>query len=453
MTRRIRCFGLAVGLIWCFSGCSTHVLTRSKDPGPAKPVPMTPLILIPGTSASKLAREEGPVLWGNRRNLFQVRSRSELALPIHASDLNENLDDVRAVRLFKKISLIPIIFEFDSYKSFLNRLKREGGYQPGDIDDPKPGDNLFVFVYDWRRDNVEHAAELDRKIRRLKAFFGSEDLRFDVMAHCNAGFVARYYALYGGRDVLHDDDPKPTYEGARNIRNLILAGIPYEGTLLAFETIDRGFRPAPFFFIRKLTRYEAFTMPAFFQLLPPPGKSVIVDRDGRDLGMDLYDPSVWIENGWSVFSESEKKKLQKRARKKFPLTWESVMEEKIAKRERYLAAVLARAKRFHRALDEERFPVTAAVDTYAFVLEWGPTLEYAQFDPESKKLRFRTCLHKGPRYSDGDQILTLTSMRGQYDAAHAPHETRIRARHRGVPANRRLQDSLLAILRECSFGK
>jgi hypothetical protein len=77
-------------------------------------------------------------------------------------------------------------------------------------------------------------------------------------------------------------------------------------------------------------------MPAVYQLLPAPGTLRAYNDRLEPVEIDIYDPKVWKEYGWSVIDDrSFARKFNKN-------------EQKSANR--YFAAVLDRAKRLHLAL-------------------------------------------------------------------------------------------------------
>ncbi len=407
---------------------------------------LNPVILIPGTSRTKLSKgENGPVVWGNFHNFFNLRHRDNLALPIESTNLRENRDDLVPKSLVEKFTIIPFIFGVYTHKKFLKRMQQIGGYQLGDMDHPKPGDNFFVFLYDWRRDSEENAERLAQKIESLKSFYKQPSVKFDFIVHSSAVYMVRYYALYGGKDILGQEKPVPTNEGAQNIRKLIFVSPPHRGTALAFRIIHEGFRPMHLPFACFFSAYQIFTLPAFLEMIPPPGDKFFINEQGNDLDIDLYDASNWVHYGWSVFSKKEQKYLEKKYKRIYRSSWKEELEKENKKRLRYLEAALKRAKSLHNAIDEETKNISPSVETYSFIFTAGPTLARVELSQDGK-LRFKGGPKKGPRFSQGDLIVTNASMYGRYRDENKPKEILIHEKHRKMANSKKLHMQLIKLV-------
>lgn len=412
---------------------------------------LTPVILIPGTTRTKLSKgKNGRIVWGNFRNFFGVRHGDGLALPIDSTSLRENRDNLVPRGLVENFTIIPFIFKVYTHKKFLERMQRIGGYKLGDMDQPKPGDNFFIFLYDWRRSNEENAEQLAKKVESLKQFYGREDIRFDFIVHSSALYMVRYYALYSGKDILSETNPTPTNEGAQNIQKLVLISPPHRGTALSFRIIHEGYRPVRLPFARFFSTFEIFTLPAFFEMLPPPGEKLFVDEHGNILDIDLYDAANWVQHGWSVFSPKEQKRLEKKMKKRFRSSWREEMTKENEKRLRYLEAVLKRAKALHQAIDEGTKNIDPSVETYSFIFLAGPTLERIEFSQKDGRLRFKKGDAKPVCFSPGDLIVTNASMHGRYQEGHKPKEIFIHESHRRMANSRELHLQLIQLVSEKS---
>src|ERR671920_1361189 len=160
-----------------------------------------PLIVIPGILGSRIVhRRTGEVVWPS-----VFRSDVDgLSLPA-TPDLEANRDELVAARIVEAAKLGgkfgPEVYV---YHHLIRALEEYGGYREGDWDSPPEGgdrDTFYVFAYDWRRDNVESARQLAKRVEALKLKLGRPDLRFNVVAHSMGGLVARYAAMYGDRDL------------------------------------------------------------------------------------------------------------------------------------------------------------------------------------------------------------------------------------------------------------
>jgi pimeloyl-ACP methyl ester carboxylesterase len=313
-----------------------------------------PVIVVPGILGSRLVnRKTGEVVWPTA-----FRSETDgLGLPI-SPDLAANRDDLVPERIIETAKLLKYGPEVYVYHELLKALRTYGGYRDGDWNNPGADgdhDTLYIFAYDWRRDNVESARELIHKIEALKQKLHRPDLRFNIVAHSMGGLVARYAARYGDADLPADDEaPVITWAGARDINKIFMFGTPNEGSMDALATlldgysVNEGLRPHIRLF-KKISREDLVTAPAIFQLLPHGGAARFLDANLAPLNVDLYDPATWQRYHWSALSEPDY-----RARFKAGL----LSDEKAprpagdpAMIDAYLAAALTRARRFHQALD------------------------------------------------------------------------------------------------------
>ena len=416
-------------------------------PEPAGPsFHRTPVILIPGTTRSKLLdRRTEEVSWGVISNFLGPHHPEEIALPIDNPDLRENRDELVPDGLLDQITIVPKLVQMQLYTRFLNTM-RNHGYIAGNIEAPKDGENLFIFHYDWRRTFDENALILAERIRNLKEFFGNPGQKFDVLAHSSSVFIARYYLLYGGRDIRGETDPRPDYAGARDINKLVLINPAHEGLMFSFEILNNGFKPLRGRGVREFRPEEIFTMPAFFGLLPRYDTHPFVDKDGGDPGLDLYDADNWIKFGWSVFNEKQQAVLKKGMQERFPETWEKEVEKENERRLAYLRRVLEWAQFIQKAVSERLHPLPSGLPVYIFATEWGPTPERVCINEREKSLDF------GPRstcnaslMSTGDNMVTSSSLRGHY-AGKQPRYIFLKEQHRKIANNKKIHRHLIQIL-------
>ena len=311
-----------------------------------------PLILIPGFMGSRLRDPHThKVAWGTMANVLLGGDRDDLALAIDG-----RTDGIPGERLVPW-QIYDSLWGVDYYREALRSLEENGGYRLGDIDHPRPGDNAFVFLYDWRRDNVESARRLDAAITRLKRLRGDPAERFDLVAHSQGGLIARYYIKYGSRDVLRDGAPfVPTMAGASNVNRVILAGTPNQGCLEALRSLHRGIRKG----FRPMRPEVVFTMPAVYQMLPPPGAAVFADRSGAPLDLDLYDPDTWERWGWSAFSPETQRRIARSLGDD-----DAALKRHNAQLRAFLERSLKNARLFREALDAPE-PEGTRVEYHAF---------------------------------------------------------------------------------------
>ncbi len=272
-------------------------------------------------------------------------------------DLAANHDSVVPGKIIETLRLARALPEVYVYKDLLEALKKYGGYSEGDWNNPPVTgyqDTFYVFAYDWRRDNVESARELVRRIHSLKEKLGHPDLRFNILAHSMGGLIARYAAMYGDNDLpTGEAEPHPSWAGAPDINKIIMLGVPNEGSADAFATLIDGYsiteglrRRIPL--LNKLTAEDAATAPAIFQLLPHGSVAKFLDEDLKPLKINIYDPDTWKRYGWSIINDAE---YRRRYERPAASAHAAKAGRSLAELDAYLAAVLSRAHRFHQALD------------------------------------------------------------------------------------------------------
>jgi hypothetical protein len=354
-----------------------------------------PVIVIPGILGSQLMnRRTREVVWPSA-----FRSSTDgLSLPT-TPDLASNRDELVAERIVETAKLARLAPDIYVYYELLNALRRFGNYRDGDWDNPPADgdrDTFYVFPYDWRRDNVESAQLLFRRVEELKRKLGRPDLRFNIVAHSMGGLVARYAAMYGDADLPEGDDaqPQPDWAGARHINKIFMFGTPNEGTMEAFATllegysINEGLRRRVRLF-NKLSREDAVTIPSIFQLLPHPEAARFLDQNLAPLEVDFYDPEVWRKYRWSPIHDEKFRERYRNGR---------VRDEDgaphratLAELDAYFALVLKRARRFHAALDAHAPALPATpVALYTFGGDCEETLSAPVILRDEKRGRWQT---------------------------------------------------------------
>ena len=108
-----------------------------------------------------------------------------------------------------------------------------------------PAQNVSVETHflsghgkDWDIGPLTLSAQFEERRGALvfKTQWGKPDLRFDIIGHSMGGLVARYFAMYGGRDL--SENTQADWAGAQHINRLILIGTPNAGSFDAFRTIQ-----------------------------------------------------------------------------------------------------------------------------------------------------------------------------------------------------------------------
>ncbi|MBA2339638.1 MAG: hypothetical protein H0V88_04540 [Pyrinomonadaceae bacterium] len=314
-----------------------------------------PLIVIPGILGSQLVNSRtGEIVWPSA-----IRSADDgLSLPVSA-DLKSNRDGLVPTKIVKTARLLKfrIVPEVYVYQELIDGLQFYGGYREGDWNAPPPDgdrDAFYVFAYDWRRDNVENARLLTTRIEELKRKLNQPSLRFNIVAHSMGGLLARYAAMYGDADLPEGEaTARPTWAGANSINNIFLFGTPNNGSMEAFATLLGGYsiteglrRRLPL--LNKLSREDAVTIPALFQLLPHDGAERFLDENLKSIKVDLYDPSVWQRYKWSAANNAD---FRRRFEDGNTRADDPPQRGSLKALDAYFNEVIKRAKRFHEAIN------------------------------------------------------------------------------------------------------
>lgn len=354
-----------------------------------------PVIIIPGISGSELVLPKTKdKAWFSIKRL----KADDLRLPMASPVLARNRDTLKAGDIIREVEL-RVLPDVEVYKNLLEALKARG-YTEATFDNPRASDVFYVFPYDWRRDNVETARLLIRKITATKAKLRKPQLKFDIIAHSMGGLVARYAAMYGLAEPPAAN-PKPTWSGAAHINKLMMFGTPNEGSFSAFETLVKGYpiiaeRNLPF--VDDLRPEDVFTSPSVFQLLPHNGSAKFLDDDLKPTTIDIYDPENWLKYGWSPLADpkflsklkdaaalarSNKDVKPERLKPDAPLDDRILRNTTSAQVRAYLASVLRRARLFHAAVDahSDKIPI----QLFAYGGNCKPTLSSVVLVRNEKK--------------------------------------------------------------------
>ena len=417
-----------------------------------------PIIIIPGIIGSRLVDvKKDKILWGSLR-LKQVLFSSEregLALPIDKLPLEKNRDNIISKGIIDKYDFPVEIAEFTVYRELLDLFEKVG-YKLGDIRNPQPGDNLYIFDYDWRRDNVENARQLAERIEHIKKITNKPNGKFNLVCHSMGGLIGRYYMRYGGKDVL-DQYPnfKVTYESARNIKKLILIGVPNLGSMPVFKFLHEGLDLA----IIRYPPYILFTMPSMYQLLPSRHISSFIDENGNEVNADLYNINDWNKFGWSIYSEKMIMFTKTYYKFKFRDSWEKEFKKFEEQRDKFVETALKRAHHFQESLNfRPNWKPTCETILFGGDTEWTLTKAILKKDTDNKwQTSFWDPRLKEKMLIPGDSMITRESMLGVTSAGitrrgwlDSPMDISfslfVARRHENIHKDATFQDNLIHIL-------
>ncbi len=339
-------------------------IASAQAPGSAlRQTGKIPVIIIPGITGSELINKNtNETVW------FKITKPKDdsLRLPI-SSDLSQNHDDLVPGDILRSVKYLKFLPETEIYQRLTESLENSAGYKEEKWASPS-GDGFedcyYVFPYDWRLDNVENARLLIRKMEGLKTKLKRPNLRFNIIAHSMGGLIARYAARFGDSDIP-GGNLKPTWAGARHINKILLVGTPNEGSISALNSLINGsanfeVRGLTLPFLMSVNKFDTFTLPSAFQLLPHAETAHIYDENFKPLKIDIYDPEVWEKYRWVAYEDS------RFAREFNP-------EEQIQAR-KYFRLVLSRAQRFHESLESDP-GAKSPVALYLFGADCRPTLD------------------------------------------------------------------------------
>lgn len=346
-----------------------------------------PVIIIPGLTGSELVNSKtGEKVWFKAR-----RSKDDdLRLPI-SPNLARNHDNLVVGDIIRSVKVVKFVPETEIYERLIDALQTRGGYKEGNWKKPaKDGDRdtFYVFPYDWRRDNVENARLLIRQIDQLRRTLGKPNVKFNVIAHSMGGLIARYAARFGNVDIPAAST-QPTWAGAKYFDKIFLLGTPNEGSVGALNAMLDGFSymgGVKLPFIQDISKFDIFTIPSAYQLLPHEGTLVAYDEKLQPITLDIYDPKTWEQYNWTVWQDPAFTKKM------------SPVEQRDAKA--FFAAALARAKQFQAALDapsKGKIPISF----YLMGADCKDTENALIIIRDEKKDRWRTIFKPGA-YTAGD---------------------------------------------------
>lgn len=196
----------------------------------------------------------------------------------------------------------------DYYGALIEALEKVGRFERGTPGVPVGSHKrrYYVLLYDWRKDNIDAVRKLHALIDQIREDYGDPKLRVDIIAHSNGGLIANYYLRYGPQDVLDQSEFYPWNEGNRRIRRMVLLGTPNLGAVSSLERLMRGFRIA----LRTIPVEVLATFATPFEALPHPLVQAIFDQQGKPIDLDIYDPNMWRDNQWSVYSDEVMKRVR-----------------------------------------------------------------------------------------------------------------------------------------------
>ncbi|MEO6104096.1 MAG: hypothetical protein ABIP44_10715, partial [Pseudoxanthomonas sp.] len=280
-------------LVLLLTGCASHPDLQRLYENVADDPHQPPVIVLHGLAGSTLVdAKTGKQFWpgglstlafSNYRDLAQMSSANREGEGLVPGDLTYGVGGV------------------DFYADLLHSLETVGRFERGTPGTPVGNQRrrYYVFVYDWRKDNLVAVRKLDAMIEQIRLDYGNPTLKVDLIAHSNGGLIANYFLRYGPNDVLTGNGPFKTWdEGDKHIRRLIMLGTPGLGAVSSLERLIYGMRVG--FGTVPVEVMATFATP--YQALPHPLTKPVLDTRGAPVAINIYDPAVWQREGWGVYS-------------------------------------------------------------------------------------------------------------------------------------------------------
>lgn len=299
----------------------------------ANEVNQPPVIVIHGLLGGKLRDQQSLTeLWFGSFTKLLFSDFENIKLDIDPDTLEPLEDNLHAYAITDQAA------GRDFYGAILQTLETAGGYQYTDVGTPHQSGNrnYYVFVYDWRQDNVQTAKKLSQFIEQIRLDYNDPELKVDIVAHSMGGLITRYFLRYGELDTLDDNNFPVNLDGAKKVRRVVLLGTPNLGSASSLHAFMQGFKIG----FGAVPPEVLATMPSGFQLFPHALNDWIVTASGKPLKRDLFDVNIWRRFQWSIFDPEVRERVVKRH--------ESVAEGEayLAVLERYFEKHLERARRF-----------------------------------------------------------------------------------------------------------
>lgn len=181
------------------------------------------------------------------------------------------------------IPVIPGIYAKDVYAAFLGKLRARLGTRS----------HLHLFAYDWREDYFAAVKQLARLVSELQ-HQGAASIT--IIAHSMGGLITSYYLRYGSQAP---EEAVETWEGASHIDKVVLATVPFKGSMTAFHNMKHGAR---FGLNTTLIKAQAFaTFPSVYEMMPT-YTPVLLDGRLTPLPYTLYESELWERYGWGFLN-------------------------------------------------------------------------------------------------------------------------------------------------------
>ena len=294
-------------LLFVLSACSTA--TKPDLPRlyqQSWEVNQPPVILIHGIMGSRLEdTQSGEEVWFGSLSKLVFSDYREVALEIDPVTLEPLPSTLIPSGLADQLA------GKDFYGNITRTLERAGRYKravPGEAQQPGSR-SYYVFLYDWRQDNVKSAQQLYRFIEQIRKDYSNPQLEVDLIAHSMGGLITRYFLRYGKTDVLRDNTFEVNLDGADRVRRVILLGTPNLGSIQSLHAFIKGKKIG----FGRLPPEVLASMPSVYQTFPHALNDWIITASGKPLDRDLFDVQIWRRFQWSIFDPQVRQQIIEQA--------------------------------------------------------------------------------------------------------------------------------------------
>lgn len=227
-----------------------------------------PLVFIHGIKGSSLVASNGAVHWLTAAAALGLHT-PDLRLPLRWNGERQDADDLIATEPIASVDIARGLVRSQVYGPWLERAEALG----------RP---FYAFAYDWRRDNLESRERFRACVAAVRERHGGS--RVQLVAHSMGGLISLPVLIEHPEWFCH----------------ALFAGVPFRGAISFLEDMHVGL---PTGVNRKLLSPGVlFTCPSTYALYPL-GRSDCVDGSGRELQIDFFDASHWVEHGIGIFAD------------------------------------------------------------------------------------------------------------------------------------------------------
>ena len=385
---------------------------------------MQHVIFIPGFYGTRLVQTaDRSIVWlSARQAVFGSKTAARTGFEVPgAMELDPST-------VLDRIPVLPGIYSVDVCGGFLRELRDSLAIS---------GSQLHLFAYDWRDDYMVAVKKLARLITALK---NKDAVPISIVAHSMGGLITSYYLRYGYQEP---EAAVETWEGATQIDKVVLATVPFKGSMTALRNMKHG---AKFGLNTTLVKAQAFaTFPSVYEMMPTYAP-VLLDGELKPLPHTLFESDLWQQYGWGFWDNA--------------IHATGVSEQTKQIRLAFVTDVLCRGRRLYERMHSPlqstprlhtqmlyTFAASHATIARAVLIQEGaaPTLIFHR-DEFTKHLPTK---RYGTLFEDGDETVSVQSAQLPSAYKHAlarVSEHQSQAVHSQIYSDKAIRNSIFAFL-------